>query len=87
MDIGAIDTQSGEGGWGKFGKDTKGGKHGKDYEGGKPGKGKDHRRCKDSCKNDGSNGAKSGKAKGQDKTFQGFCSYCNLWGHRRADCP
>ena len=26
------------------------------------------------------------KGGGRQGTFQGYCGYCNLWGHKRADC-
>ena len=39
--------------------------------------------CQTCTETDGSLNSLKGKSKGQ---FQGYCSFCWLWGHKRADC-
>eukprot|EP00972_Heterocapsa_arctica_P006626 969589-Heterocapsa_arctica.AAC.1 len=31
-------------------------------------------------------GKKGKKGEGKSPPFEGECSYCNIWGHKRADC-
>eukprot|EP00971_Amphidinium_carterae_P199809 3965986-Amphidinium_carterae.4 len=75
MDVGALSKDEGKG----KNKDWKGKGKGKgkgDYQKGKTAKGK---------------GKSSGKDKGKDTTpapqpFQGCCSFCWKWGHKKAEC-
>lgn len=78
MDIGYLGYQQGswggkhDGGKGKWQGGWQGGWKGKKGKDGK-GKGKDGK----------------GKGKGGDgktKPFQGYCDYCQIWGHKKSDC-
>ena len=80
MDVGAIyDKGKGKGFKGKS-KDNKGKGKGYGHQQGKGPKGQGK---------EGKGKAKSGKGKvpATQGEFQGYCGLCNVWGHKRADCP
>ena len=84
---GSIPMQAGavsDGGKGKKGKSKSTGEKG-------TGKGKGKGKCKDKNKHKGNDGNKNKERddwnKGQRQAkFQGYCSHCSKWGHKRADC-
>ena len=91
MDIGSVDTGKGSGSadWSPetvlmWLAETYKGK-GKGY-GGKGDKGKGKGDQKGSKGDKGKGKGDKGKGKGEGGQFQGYCSYCEKWGHRKREC-